>query len=96
MMASPENPKLRMSPSEFLSLPEYSATLPTGTTPGKRWRAQHGAYAHLRRGEKRNLRWLVGEYGEVSKDGKSIKINWYDPVIVIRAEASRALKAMEG
>lgn len=70
---------LHLTREEFAALPEYSCTLPTGTTPGKRWRAQMG-FADP---EGTKPRWYVGEYGAVSSDGRSIAINWYIPVMVI-------------
>lgn len=50
-----------MTHAEFLALPEYSATLPTGQTEGKRWRR------HLKDG-----RWFMGEYGGVDDQGRLI------------------------
>lgn len=45
-----------ISLADFLALPEYSMTLPTGTTIGKRWRARAGAG------------WQMGEYVEPAPD----------------------------
>ena len=39
-------PKLRLSPWEFGALPEYSASYPTGTVPGKRWKRLDGSHDH--------------------------------------------------
>lgn len=88
-------PRLYLSLRDFLALPEYSCTLPTGTTTGERWRAQHGAYNRLRPGEKRNLRWTIGEYGQPSADGETIAIYWYNPVIVVRATTAETLDLSE-
>ncbi|OCC05144.1 hypothetical protein BA190_09515 [Labrys sp. WJW] len=81
-------PVLRLTPRQFLDLPEYSTTFPTGTTPGKRWRRLDGAYdtVFIRKGGK--PKWMIGEY-DPNDDGKGprIKINWYRPVIVVRAGA---------
>jgi hypothetical protein len=45
-------PTYRLTASEFMALPEYSGSLPTGTTKGKRWKAQYSSG-----------RWYIGEYG---------------------------------
>lgn len=90
---------LRLTDREFFALPEYSTSLPTGTTPGKRWRRLDGAHdrAFIARGGK--PRWQVGEYDPTApsdadiermlKRGetppKSIKINWYRPVLICPA-----------
>lgn len=44
---------------DALSLPEYSATIPTGVTPGKQWRRHDGAYDPT----VDDPLWLIGEYG---------------------------------
>lgn len=78
-------PQLRLSLREFKSLPEYSATLPTGTTPGKRWKRLDGAHdpAFVRRGGK--PAWMIGEYDPADDgQGKTIKIYWYRPVIALK------------
>lgn len=61
-------PSLRITMQEFKRLPEYSATSPTGVTPGKRWRRHNGAYdqAFLRAGGK--SRWVICEYQEAPDD----------------------------
>lgn len=70
---------IHLTREEFGALPEYSASLPTGTTPGKRWRRHDGAFDHACK----QPQWLIGEYGAVSADGRSIAIHWYIPVMVI-------------
>ncbi|KKM74952.1 hypothetical protein LCGC14_1395140 [marine sediment metagenome] len=45
-----------MDPRDFEDLLEYSASLPTGTTIGKRWKA------------KRCDGWVMGEYEELDQD----------------------------
>ena len=73
---------LHLTRAEFDDLDEYSATLPTGTTPGKRWRRHDGAYdpsCH-------NPVWIVGEYDpDDDGAGPNIKINWYIPIIRLDA-----------
>lgn len=82
--------RIRMTCREFMKLPEYSATHPTGTTPGKRWRRLDGAHdprSWLPKDDPRYVqaRWFVLEYGEVSADGKHISIKWYKPVLRLPA-----------
>lgn len=80
-------PTIRMTVREFEALPEYSASLPTGTTPGKRWRREYGAYdrAFIARGGK--PMWVVGEYDRnCPTDAKTIKVFWYRPIFRVKAE----------
>ncbi|MGD9915724.1 MAG: hypothetical protein AB7S80_16730 [Rhizobiaceae bacterium] len=74
---------LTITRAEFSALPEYSATLPTGTTPGKRWRRHDGAHDEDFLASGGQPMWLIGEYGEVSADGKSVALHWYVPLVVI-------------
>jgi hypothetical protein len=83
-------PRLRMTCREFMKLPEYSASYPTGTTPGKRWRRLDGAHdprSRLPKSDPRHFkpRWFVLEYGAVSADGKTIEIKWFHPVLRLPA-----------
>lgn len=79
-------PPLRLTKAEFEALPEYSASFPTGTTPGKRWKRLDGSHdqAFIDRGGKPE--WWVGEF-DPADDGKGpdIRINWYRPVIRVKA-----------
>lgn len=79
-----ELPVLKLTPEQFRDLPEYSCSMPTGTTSGKQWKRLDGSHdrAFIRRGGK--PRWMIGEYGEII-DEKTIKLNWYKPVISITA-----------
>jgi hypothetical protein len=96
-------PPLRLTLEQFQALPEYSATLPTATTIGKRWRRQDGIYdaslRHYGRTKEEADRlcpWMIGEYAVNwvpdpaepwmnIPDPKRVKINWYRPVIVVKA-----------
>lgn len=64
---------VQMTEAELLKLPEYSTTLPTGQTIGKRWRRDinfmaRRIFAHLHfwdgtpEPEDNGVRWIVGEY----------------------------------
>lgn len=68
-----------MAFSEFKALLNYSASLPTGTTPGKRWRAKYRGTGN----------WWMGEYlDDIRVDprgarfGKTIGIKWRRILIV--------------
>ena len=75
---------LHLTREEFDALPEYSATLPTGTTPGKRWKRHDGAFDREFIAGGRKPKWMIGEY-DPHDDGKgpTIKINWYWPLLII-------------
>lgn len=75
---------LRLTPREFETLPEYSASMPTGVFIGKRWKRLDGSHdrAFLAAGGK--PRWLVGEY-QVCAEPTKARTVWYRPHIVMRA-----------
>jgi hypothetical protein len=71
-----------MTLREFEDLLDYSCSLPTGTTPGKRWK-RSDVYAVYARGGVGPLHWRMGEYGtDIQADprgdrfGKTIDIIW--------------------
>lgn len=70
-------PVLEMGETEFARLGEYSMTMPTGTTKGKRWRRNLHVF-----GGPGGALWIVGEYGDVSDDGKRITTHWYRPELL--------------
>lgn len=80
-----EIPTMRMTAREFRSLLDYSGSLPTGTIPGKRWKRLDGAHdpAFIMLGG--TPRWVIGEYGKVSADGKTIELHWYRPIVSVAA-----------
>lgn len=83
-------PRLRVTPAEFHALLEYSCSLPTGTTPGKRWKRLDGAY------DRRctRPRWMIGEYDpDCPPDATRIRIIWYRPIISLRAATASAVPA---
>ncbi len=55
-------PALRLTPREFAALPEYSCSLPTGTTIGKRWKRLDGSHDHRFIAAGGKPRWMIGEY----------------------------------
>jgi hypothetical protein len=75
-------PAMHLTRAEFDAMDEYSATLPTGTTAGKKWKRHDGAYDL----SCEKPIWIIGEY-DPDDDGKSpnIKINWYIPVLRLDA-----------
>lgn len=60
-------------------LPEYSCSMPTGTTIGKTWKRDENAYDSLRCGYGRA--WWIGRYEE-HPDPAKISIRFYFPIIV--------------
>lgn len=85
---------LKLTQREFDQLPEYSASLPTGTTVGKRWKrhwrepqscgvpSSHPAYRHIPPKDG----WQIGEYVEHPDPGL-VGIKWYEVELVTEAMA---------
>lgn len=77
------HPVLELAQAEFDRLLDYSASIPTGKTIGKRWkrcilrwRDDEAAVADV-------ANWRIGEYTRLSKDYPGdIDITWYMPRIV--------------
>jgi hypothetical protein len=75
-------PVMRMFPEEFKKLPDYSASMPTGTTPGKLWRRLDGSFDREFIAAGGQPRWIIGQYDPFCPDdAKTIKTFWYRPVI---------------
>ena len=70
-----------LSTAQLRVLPEYSTSLPTGTTPGKQWRRAVRPWQTSPSAE-----WLLGEYGEPYPEGHKhhgkIPIFWREIVVV--------------
>lgn len=64
-----EKPVSWVTLAQFNSMLEYSTSLPTGKTIGKRWKRQILYGPH-------KGRWLMGEYAK-DPDPEYVKINWY-------------------
>ncbi|NIE80031.1 hypothetical protein [Asaia sp. As-1742] len=83
-------PRLLVTLKYLENLPEYSCSLPTGTTPGKRWKGE----VHFQPYGKRSLPrigWMISEYYEGPElPPNRIGIHWYRPVIRVKAETERA------
>lgn len=62
-----------ISREELAALLEYSCSLPTGTTIGKRWRRDTNAYRDDRRGVPSE--WVLGEYVDIG-DPANVGIRW--------------------
>lgn len=78
-------PPLQITLDELERLPEYRATLPTGTTPGKRWKSEQG-WQFAMKDKLIKTRWIVGEYDPTyNGSDPTIKVNWYRPVIRVKA-----------
>lgn len=67
---SEELPGLRLTQREFDPLPEYSCSIPTGTTIGKRWKRHEGAYDQRFRAAGGKPWWIIGEYIEAADPKK--------------------------
>ncbi|MGU3666134.1 hypothetical protein ACLBX9_18270 [Methylobacterium sp. A49B] len=96
-----EFPRLRLTPQQFENLSDYSASYPTGTTPGKMWRRLDGVFDHafIRAGGQPY--WMVMQYDPAAHSDAEIermtargepvptriKILRFKPVIVLRADA---------
>lgn len=65
--------ELVISRADLAALPEYSCTLPTGTTIGTRWRRDLNAYRADRRGAPPE--WVIGEYFDDGTPGM-VAIRW--------------------
>lgn len=59
----------------FNALPDYSASLPTGTTPGKRWKRRRDYYDETKG-------WVLGEYTDHPTRPDLVRIIWRDLEIV--------------
>lgn len=60
---------------ELAALGEYSCSIPTGVTIGKRWRRDMNAYREDRRGAQSE--WVIGEFVDIgSKEEVGIKWTW--------------------
>ena len=89
---SKPSPTVQLTKREFDELSEYSCTLPTGTTLGKRWKRDQNAYRHpvcahlhifdgTREPDFRGPSWWMGEYVP-DPDPKMVGIRWYKIEIV--------------
>lgn len=66
--AAREWPELVLTNEQLMKLPEYSSSIPTGTTIGKRWRRWTGQV------------WIVGEYIPAEPDHRGqemVGIKWH-------------------
>lgn len=73
---------VRLTEAEFYALPDYSCTLPTGTTIGKRWRRREPYEI----GPEIENVWYMGEYVECDDPGK-VGIEWSLIEILSKREA---------
>lgn len=64
------SPSIRLTPREFDELLGYDTSLPTGTTPGKRWKRNANWYIRTATPE-----WWMGEYYEID-DKTKMGIHW--------------------
>lgn len=70
-------PRERIKEKDFLNLLEYSTSIPTGATIGKRWRRHH--QWKDKDGSIKST-WYIGEYVQ-DADPKMVGIKWTRPLI---------------
>lgn len=63
-----------LTPAEVRALPEYSCTLPTGTTVGKKWK-RHEPYRRHCQDDPGCGHWFLGEYVDIGKSDE-VGIIW--------------------
>ena len=79
-------PPMVVTLQELKDLPEYSASYPTGTTPGKRWRSELSCMDFLFKQNGGKTRWIIRQYDPNCLNGaKQISIHQYRPVIRVPA-----------
>jgi hypothetical protein len=71
-------PKVHVTAEDLKAMPEYSASLPTGTYIGKRWKCQVGPDRDSGRKS-----WWIGEYHDIN-DPKNVGIRWHEVWLVDR------------
>lgn len=64
---------MRLTQKEFDDLPDYSCSVPTGTTIGKRWKRRKDYYDQLALNDP--TRWFIGEYVPCDTPGY-VGIKW--------------------
>ena len=69
-----------MERADLEELPDYSCTLPTGTTIGKRWKRRRNYYDESKG-------WVMGEYAPCAEPGY-VAIVWRDVLLVEENEPS--------
>ena len=76
--------ELVISRDELSALPEYSCSIPTGTTIGKRWRRDVQFNTPRAKGQTIEPEWMIGEYYELPEserydrfDNAQVGIRWY-------------------
>lgn len=85
---------VRVTRREFDEMPEYSASIPTGTTIGKRWRRNANAYRRALRGDVCGIEmviplpedWWMGEFVP-SANPEVVGIRWSRIAIVDTEDA---------
>lgn len=63
-----------VSRAELGALLDYSCSLPSGTTVGKRWRRNVHAFRHDRVGAP--AEWVIGEYVDIGSGKVGIRWTW--------------------
>ncbi len=77
-----ELPTLHIPESEWKFIKEYSTTLPTGISAGKRWKRKHGAFDQEFKAMGWKPKWVIGQFDPAWDGGKHVNILWYRPIII--------------
>jgi hypothetical protein len=64
---------VELSRAEFDALLDYSASIPTGTTIGKKWKRRNDYYDESKG-------WVMGEYFDIGEKD-SVGIRWFNIVL---------------
>ncbi len=80
--------QVTITQKEFDSLPEYSCSIPTGTTIGKRWKRHDGIFDPTYKGP---YYWYIGEYIDIG-DPDKVGIRYKKIVAVLRLKALKPRK----
>ena len=72
-MTGKEMQDVVLTQAEFDALPDYSCSIPSGTTIGKQWKRRRNYHDE-------SSGWLRGEYAESTRPGR-VLINWRNIVV---------------
>lgn len=78
------NESISLTQKQFDELPEYSCSIPTGTTIGKRWKKNDFAFTRFTDGITRQRWWLCEYYELTPPDPKNVGISYKRIVAVFK------------
>jgi hypothetical protein len=72
---------LSLTTEELKAMPEYSCSLPTATTIGKRWKRNiHPDCNGAAGAPPERCLWVIGEYHDIGRADR-VGIRWYDVLV---------------